>query len=83
MGVAKIVVHFEFMNETETEPAVSISFSANGMRSVGISDFLKAARRDRWERGNLFRSSGPLSTIWRNEFRAPKNLRCAHAKLRG
>jgi hypothetical protein len=28
---------------------------------------------------NVFRSSGPLSTIWRNEFRAPKNLRCARS----
>src|SRR6266542_26768 len=35
--------------------------------------FLEAIRRDRWER-NLFRSSGPLSTIWRNEYRAPKEF---------
>src|SRR6266496_344952 len=29
---------------------------------------------------NLFRSSGPLSTIWRNEFRAPKKIWDAHGR---
>jgi hypothetical protein len=44
------------------------------LRRPWLSDrgFLEATRREQMGARNLFRSSDPLSTIWRHEFRAPK-----------
>src|SRR2546425_5501273 len=55
----------------------------SSIEAVGISDFLEATRRDRWERGiysaaavHCQRSGGMNSAL-------PKNLRCDHIEAVG
>jgi len=54
-------------------------------KTARISDFLGGHSQGQMGARNLFRSSGPMSRIWRNEFRAPKKyeMRCATAKRTG
>src|SRR5438128_12617463 len=47
------------------------------------SGFLEATRRDSLGARNLLRSTGPLSTIWQNEFRVPKKICDARGSLAG